>query len=244
MEQRMSLVDVVRSASGMAIEDEDGEVGSLVLSPGLSPAEVESLARSLPCPIPPDVLELLAFSRGFENGPLESVCFAGLQGGFGMNEAFPHPLPIAHDGFGNYWIVDLLPRSVAWGPIFYACHDPAVVVFQCATLEQFINEVLRFANPPHESALNDIHEDGASRIWQTNAGATPVGELRDSPDAAVREFCVSLSDAYFVVDLRSASPGDGFSWGRFGPRTRVHRFKDERLFAYESKSMWQRLLGR
>lgn len=99
-------------------------------------------------------------------------------------------------------------------------------------------------NPPHASEINDIHEDATNRIWRHNPGAIPAPELRTSADPILKAFSDSLSDAFFVVDLRSASPGDGFSWGCYGPKTRVVRYKTELLFAYELKTRWQRLLGR
>jgi hypothetical protein len=240
----MSLLEIVRAAAGMRMQDEDGKVELLRLGPGLSATELETLQGTLPCAIPGAVRELLLFSGGFENGPLDSVAFGGLPGGFGMDEVFPHPLPIAHDGSGNFWIVDLHAHSTTWGPILYACHDPPVIVFQTASLEHFIREVLRSANPPHRSEIADVHEDAAMRIWRENPGAIPAPALRGSGDPALRTFSASLSDAHFVIDLRGAKTGDGFSWGRFGPKTNVVRYGEELLFAYESKSRWQRLLGR
>lgn len=240
----MKLVDLVRSAAGMRIEDEDGEVDELQLSPALSAAEVEELEERLALRIPPDVRELLAFSRGFENGPFESVCFSGLPGGFAMEEVFPRALPVAHDGFGNYWFVDLSRQSSDWGPILYLCHDPPVVVFQASTLAHFIEELLRFANPPHASEINDVHEEAADRIWRNNPGAIAANELRAAEDVTLRAFAESLPDTFFVVDLRTAVLGEGFSWGRYGPKTRVIRYQQELLFAYEPKSRWQRLIGR
>ncbi len=240
----MALIDVVRTAAGMRMENVDGLVETLKLSPGLSAAEIEELERSLPCALPQDVRELLAFSRGFENGPLDGLCFSGPPDAGWMEEIFPSPLVIAHDGFGSYWVIDLLPGSTTWGPIFFVCHDPPVVVFQTSTLEHFISEVLRLANPPHESQIDDVHEAGASRIWRSNPGAVQATQLRRSADPMLKSFADSLSEAFLIVDLREASRGDGFSWGRFGPNTRVVRFGKERLFAYEAKSRWQRLLGR
>ena len=236
----MPLVDIVRSAQGMRMEDQDGWVETLEFSPGLSAEEIEELERSLPCALPQDVRELLAFSRGFENGPID-ICFSGLLDSFGMEEIFPSPLVIAHDGFGNYWLIDLLPGSATWGPIFYVCHDPAVVVFQTSTLEHFISEVLRFANPPHASEIDDVHGAATMRIWRTNPAAVPASQLRESADPVLKSFADSLSEAFFIVDLREATQGDGFSWGRFGPKSRVVRFGHERLFAYEAKSWWRRV---
>jgi cell wall assembly regulator SMI1 len=175
----MPLVDIVRSAQGMRMEDQDGGVETLEFSPGLSAEEIADLERSLPCALPQDVRELLAFSRGFENGPLD-ICFSGLLDSFGMDEIFPSPLVIAHDGFGNYWVIDLLPGSTTWGPICYVCHDPAVVVFQTSTLEHFISEVLRFANPPHASEIDDVHEAATMRTREP----TPSSPLRASAGCA------------------------------------------------------------
>jgi hypothetical protein len=240
----MNLKELVQSADGMSMEDEDGDVERLRLSPGLTPSELAELEKTLPCSLPQEVRDLLSFSRGFENGPVESVCFSGLPGGFGLEEVFPSPLPIAHDGFGNYWIVDLNSGSTSWSPILYACHDPPVIVYQTSSLEHFIREILRFANPPHASELDEVHEQAADRIWRHNPGAIPAHELRDASDSTLRAFARSLSDSFFVIDMRSARPGDGFSWGRFGPRTRVVRHGTDLLFGYETKTRWQRLLGR
>jgi hypothetical protein len=238
----MSLLQLVQSAAGMPMVDEDGEVDRLSLLPGLTSRELEQLAQRLPCPIPTEVHDLLAFTRGFENGPLESVCFAGMHEIFDFPEIFPHPLTIAHDGFGNYWVVDLHAHSTQWGPILYVCHDPPVIVMQSGTLQHFIKEVSRLANPPHASELNDVHEQATSLIWAKNPGATPATELRESTDETLRAFATSLDDSCFVVDLRAAKLGDGFSWRRFGPRTHLVRYQSELLFAYQSITWWQRLL--
>jgi SMI1 / KNR4 family (SUKH-1) len=240
----VSLVELVRSAAGMRMQDEDGSVEHLELSVPMSASELRSLERALPCPIPTEVRELLEFSKGFENGPLESLQFGGVPGGFELGEVFPNPVPLAHDGFGNYWIVDLHAASTTWGPILYACHDPPVIVFQTSSLEHFIKEVLRLANPPHHSDVDEVHDRAAMSIWRKNPGATPVEQLRTSTDPAISAFVESLPGSSFVIDLRGQKPGSGFSWGRFGPKTRVVRFHHELLFACESKSWFQRIFGR
>lgn len=136
--------------------------------------ELASLQADLPCPIPHHILELLALTRGFENGPLESLDFAGVPGGFVMKQVFPNGLPLAHDGFGNYWVADLDRHSTDWAPIYYACHDPPVIAFQSDSLENFVIEALRFANPPHESELDQVHEQVTEDIWRRNPGTMSV----------------------------------------------------------------------
>src|SRR5688500_2167044 len=118
----LSLVELVKAADNMTMVDEDGRLEHLRLAPPLSPSELSTLEQQLPCTLPADVLELLVVTRGFANGPLESVDFAGVPG-----------------GFGNYWIADLHAESTSWGPILYACHDPPVIVFQTASFTHFLS---------------------------------------------------------------------------------------------------------
>ena len=184
----------------------------------------------------------LAFSRGFENGPVESVDFSGLMD-FGMEEVFPCAIPIAHDGFGNYWVVDLTSGSRAWAPIFYVCHDPAVIVFQSASLAEFIEELLRLGNPPYKSALDEVHETATFAIWNDLPGMRAAGEFHNAEDTALREFAEGLGGDWLIADLRNAAVGDGFPWGRFGPRTANRRMREERVFAIQRKSFWKRLIG-
>jgi hypothetical protein len=60
-------------------------------------------------------------------------------------------------------------------------------------------------------------------------------------DDTLRAFLEGLTPEYLVVDLRRARTGDGFSWGRFGPKTVVTRAAAERIFAYERRSKLSRL---
>lgn len=228
----------------MRIIDEDGEEDVLRLLPPATPQELAALEAGVPCPVPPSVRELLAFTRGFENGPLESVDFGGMPGGFGMEEVFPHALPLAHDGSGNYWIADLHPDSSDWAPIYFACHDPPVIAFQSNSLEDFITGILRLANPLHESDIDTVRVHVVMDIWAQNPGTIPVGAASTSQDEVLRAFAALLDDSYFIIDLRAATIGDGFSWGRYGPRTRLMRWGRHPIFAYQTKSRWQRLLGR
>ncbi len=59
----------------------------------------------------------------------------------------------------------------------------------------------------------------------------------------LRGFAEELGPDHYIVDLRAAQPGDGFSWGRFGPRTPIRRLGTKRVFAYQRRSRWQRLRG-
>ncbi|HMG71515.1 MAG TPA: SMI1/KNR4 family protein [Gemmatimonadaceae bacterium] len=230
----MTALDLLRENAGRQFRDEDGNGETFTLLPPLSADELKSLADGLPCALPVSMRELLSVTRGWTGGPLESVDLSGLNGGFGMEEIFPHALSIAHDGYGNYWVVDLLSTSTKWGPIYYACHDPPVIVYQCADLEQFIRDVLTMIEPPFKGPIDEAHEGAVDRVWKENPGIFPVSQAIASMDPELNAFGRSLPSEAFVADLRRARLGDGFSWGRFGPRTKLFRHGESSVFAYAS----------
>ena len=199
------------------------------LLPPVTDAELQRLESSLPCPIPDDVRAAMRLSRGFAGGPLESFSLVDLEG-FGLEEAFPYAYSIAHDGFGNYWVLDLLPDTTVWGPVLYACHDPPVIAYQAATIEEFLRAVAARGPGGARSPVDVVREDVVHRIWRENPGLKSPSALRDSADPLLRELASTLSAEAFVADLRAPSLGDGFNWGRFGPRTVIHRAGTERVW--------------
>ncbi len=241
----MPLVDIVRDLADTRVADEDGNEHVLETSPPLSAEEIDAIERGLPCRLPENMRALLGFARGFANGPLESFDFGGLPGApFEFPEVFPNGVPIAHDGFGNYWVVDLTPASMEWGPMFYACHDAPVMVYQCDNLAQFLEDFRELVTPPHEGPIDWVHEQAVPNVWDNDPGVISRPAALASGDSELRAFAESLDDSWSIVDLRDAVTGDGFAWGRYGPRTVVRRHGYERIFAYQFKSWWQRLLGR
>lgn len=225
----------------MIMVDEDGNSTKLKLRPGLSSKAISDIEEKLPCAIPSHIRELLEFTSGFENGPLDDLDFTGSLS-FEYKDMFPHSLAIAGDGFGNFWVIDLMSQSADWGPVFYACHDPAVIVYQADNLESFIKDFLRFANPPHQADLDRVHEEYSMKIWGNNPDVLDYQSCITSPDGSLREFASMLDETFEFIDLRSAKIGDGFSWGKYGPRTVIKRFREEPIFAYQiQKSFWQRL---
>jgi hypothetical protein len=51
-------------------------------------------------------------------------------------------------------------------------------------------------------------------------------------DPDICRFAATLDSRFQVIDLRQPQPGMGFSWGRYGPKTKVRRDGQNRLFAY------------
>jgi hypothetical protein len=165
---------------------------------------------------------------------------AGLPDGFGLEEVCPHALSIAGDECGNFWVVDLTSDSRSWAPIYYACHDAPVFVFQTDSLAHFIEESQRGVIAPWTSEIQDVHGKFSRQVWRTNSGVLSYEECANSSDADLREFANSLDATYEFVDLRSPKLGEGFSWGRYGRRFVVKRFGEKRIFANQKKSRWQR----
>jgi hypothetical protein len=238
----MTPLEIIRQAQAATLIDEDGHVVVLELLPGLSDTELQDFADRVPCRVPPEIAELLSACSGFY-GTLEQVDFTGRDLMFGFEEVFPYGLPIAADGYGNFWVVDLHPSTTTWGPIYFAGHDAPVILYQAASLESFLVELLRMVEPPHQSLVDDVHEDRLAHVWRTNPGVLSYEQCLWSEDPILSAFARELDDGFQIIDLRRARPGDGFSWGRYGPRTQIERFGRHAVFAYQKpKSIVSRLL--
>lgn len=224
------LAAALQELAGLRLIDEDGNQHVLELLPPATESELHRLETAVPCSVPDDIRAALRVSRGLANGPLESFSLLDLQG-FGLDEAFPCAYSIAHDGFGNYWVLDLLPSTTVWGPVLYACHDPPVIAYQAGTIEEFLRDTITMWRTGAHSSVNVVHEDVVHRVWRENPGLESAVVLRESGDAVLREFAGRLPAQALVADLRSPGLGDGFSWGRFGPGTIIERAGEERIWA-------------
>ena len=241
------LADTLREIAGKRLVDTDGDVTVLELLPPATDAQIRALESSLPGPLPDEIRAALMVSTGLANGPLESFSLLDLEG-FGLEEAFPHAYSIAHDGFGNYWILDLLPDATDWAPVFFACHDPAVIAYQSPSVEAFLRDVVSVAPDDARSPIDHVHEDVVNRLWGDDASFIRQPDAAASPDPLLRAFAATLVPDALIADLRVAAVGSGFAWGKFGPRTVIERFGTHRLWALTrppaKRSFLSRLLGR
>jgi hypothetical protein len=226
--------------------DDDRNPLRIQLLPGLSDEEIERFSRSRATPISDDIRDLLQFCTGID-GTVESVDFTGQTfGDIGYEELLPHGLPIAHDGFGNYWIVDLRPGSADWGPIYFCSHDAPIMLLQAFTVQQFVTELFEMFSPSHKSLVDDVHEDRLFDVWRKNPGVIQKAEAWASNDPDIRSFAATLDDGFALVDLRNAPIGMGFSHGRYGPKTEVRRYGLKPIWAYrrpEKTGLLSKLLG-
>ena len=192
------LADTLREIAGSRLVDTDGDVTILELLPPATDEQIRALEASIPAPLPNEIRAALAVSTGLANGPLESFSFLDLEG-FGLEEAFPHAYSIAHDGYGNYWILDLLPDTSDWGPVFFACHDPAVIAYQSPSIDAFLRDVV--AQAPSATA--------ASMASDARPSVARTARVLCRLDRACRQNRLPLQDFHFGKSPRSRAEEQG-----------------------------------
>ena len=139
---------------------------------------------------------------------------------------------IAADGSGNFWVLDVTPDTTATAPVFFACHDAPVILYQSPDIASFLFELFKMNTPPHKSLVDDVHDDRLFEVWRRNPGVIERQAAVTSSDPDLQAFANQLGENFQFIDLRSAQPGMGFSWGRYGAKTEVRRHGHKRLFAY------------
>ena len=227
----MELINLIERLTKEELIDDDNEELELQLLPPVTEDEVHSLKNALPCPIPKELDELLETTKGMKNTPVGEMTFAPFKEA-GLDSIFPSAHIIAEDACGNQWIVDFTSESRTIGPIYYLCHDPAVVVYQCSNLKEFLQSIIIYgtelSGPIADNVEAEVYE-----IWRDKPKSFTSKQCIDSDDLELRQFAKSLEGLWYIHDLRQAETGDGFAWGAFGPETKLKRHKELAIFAYE-----------
>ena len=243
----MKLLGLIQEFDGKEIaEDKNGNPIHGKLLPAASKSDLLEVEANIPCPIPPHIRDVLETTRGLVP-TLDSIDFTGLslKDLIETADLCPHGWPIAGDQFGNFWVLDLLPNSKDWGPVFYLCHDPPVFVLQAHTFEEFVAQLIAYAQKEKDSPIEKVHEDTALRIYHDNPNVQSFEDASQLVgDGQLSAFAATLDKNYQFIDMRKARVGDGFSWGRYGPDTEIKRAGEQRIFAYKKKlGFWQKLFG-
>jgi len=245
----MTPKEAIERALMERFTDEGGEPLSVHLSPGLSTEEITAFEPRFPRPLAVDIRDLLAFTSGFEFGPLGThLDFCGDHPwGNEQGKTSPLGVPLVGDGYGNFWVVDVRGDTGEWGPVVFCCHDPPVVMIQATSLAGFIDQIFDLGRPDRESALDSLREKSVDRIWGEDPYLVTLDAARASPDPVVATFARELPEDFRVVDLRVVEVGSGFCWGASGPDTVVKRCRWELLFGVEhraKKGLLSRLFAR
>jgi hypothetical protein len=176
--------------------------------------------------LPPEILELVESVAAFSVDGIR-VNFRGEEP-FEFEGMFACSIPIATDGQGNFWVVDVRPDG-AWGVVFFVAHDPPVAIVQARDVASFIEQLF---DARDGSAISD---DVIATIRKRNPHVIPREQALASPDVVVRAFAGQVDESFAIADIRDGAPGQGFVWGTAGPDTAVRRAGEELLFAIEKK---------
>jgi hypothetical protein len=211
-------------------KSEDGDLYKVELLDGMTESEIENLKGQIPKNnLPFEIEELLRFSKGFEFYGLEEIRFDAY-GHFGLEEMFPNSIQLAGDGFGNFWILDI-DSNGNWNSVYYACHDPAVIVKHSENLTEFIKHVDEFGHKGNKSNLDIIHEKTVMEIWDEKIGIMEKNEK----DYDFENGHVELPEMFLVADLTDKPIKTGFSWGKTGPNTKIIRPSDKPIWIVEKR---------
>ncbi|MEO5823758.1 MAG: SMI1/KNR4 family protein [Vicinamibacteraceae bacterium] len=222
----MGVLDELEWVTRPRADDDDD---AIIREPGLDAATIDAVERRVGAPLPSDLRTLLGVCHGIRGLEWE-IDFAGNLS-FEMDELFPHGLPIVGDHTGNFWVVDCTATPETEAAVFFACHDPPVILWQCRGMATLLQELRRKFASSERSSLDDVHDDLAMRVWRTPAATLSRGAALDGPDDTLRAFANALTDEWSIIDLRGAVPGTGFAWGRCAYPTGLRRHGEERLFA-------------
>ena len=222
-----SARSVLERARSRVFTNEDGESEALELLPPATDEEISELQSGLPGPIPDDVRSLLELASGFCLFG-DEIDFLGRSAGQYLEGASACQLDLNNDGCGNSWFVDVRPDGT-WGGVYFACHDPPVLLLQSRDLVSFLQDYVKALSADSWDDSPLVRGDDLD-IWPDNPLARSASEIRGSEDEVLREFSIESPEDALIVDLRHAKPGEGLNWGCFGPETEIRRCGTELVF--------------
>lgn len=121
------------------------------------------------------------------------------------------------------------------GKIYFACHDPAVLVIYCDTLNEFFVTLEEFYKNPSDNYLNDVHDKVVMDIWSTDSNTIDISDFKKDNNE-LNPFLKEFGDDNWVVaDLRNKTKKHGFAWGRFGPNQFTKRHPSELIWVIQKK---------
>lgn len=230
----MTPREEITHALAKRLTNERGNVVRLKLGPGLSATEITEFGRQLPGQLPDEIKDLLTLAATLEIGDFEGIDFLG-RNLFEYTEVFPCALPILPDGEGNFWVVDIRPDTGSWGPIFFACHDPAAIVFQATNLTEFLGQIIESFQPPYRKLLSYVKDECVYQLDDGPPSLIDRVEAQVSPDPVISNFAKGLGSTFKIADLRAARIGSGFNTSQPGCSTVVERCNAELIFAIEHR---------
>lgn len=238
----MDNIAIIKKLKSSTFTDEDGETYTLDFKDGLTTEDIENLKPLFPNnTIDDELIEILKETRGWEDYGLDDIDFSSI-GQFGFTELCPNSVTLGHDGFGNHWVLDIL-NDGSLGHVYYACHDPAVLVYYADNLNGFLSSLLEFHESPAQNYLNDIHNNVVYNIWKNNGLFIDKIDF-EKANTSYSSFLNQLEgNDWVIADLRHAKNKTGFAWGKFGPNSEIKRHPKELIWGVKKskKGFFKRL---
>jgi hypothetical protein len=243
----MSPLQALKELLDSKFISEDGSRFQARAHKGLSITEIDTLAQHLPSQrLPDEIVDLLRFAAGFDCEFFDSISFTNVDG-FALEHFFPNIVELGGDGLGNYWLLDIDYQG-NWGPVYYTCHDPAVIMKQAEDLTEFIQQIHGYLQSNEQSLFAQLYEHKTYAVWkQPDGGFINIEKAKTAGDNILKEFASQLPTDYLIADLRNKPVGTGFAWGRYySIMDKEVRCKDLPLWAIQPKrkGFFARLFGR
>ncbi len=240
----MTNLEIIKQLRERIFTDEDGEQYSLEFLPPLTNNELDNLKSKFPNHhIAEELLEIMSMTKGWDGYGLEQVYFDSI-GSFGFFELSPHSICMGHDGFGNYWVLDINKRGTL-GKVFFVCHDPAVLIIHSQNLNEYLHHLLEFYENPDEGYLNEIHEKVVRTVWKENPNVSSKSEFLQSNPSYSKFLSPFEGGEWAVADLRKGDNKEGFAWGKYDSNQYTVRHNEDLVWVLKNKKkgFFNRLFG-
>ncbi len=230
----MKNLEIIHLLMESTFIDEDDAQYQLQFQEPLADAEIEKLKLRFPNNhIDPEIIEILRKTRGWDGFGPEMVYFDSITE-FGFTELAPQSLTLGHDGAGNFLILDI-HNDGSLGKVFFACHDPAVLVVHSQNLNEYLHHLLEFYQNPITCHFNEVQTETVTAIWEKpNLGSSKDAFLTENP--TFRDYLNQFEgNECTIADLRDGKNKDGFAWGKFGPNQLTDRHPTELIWVIKNK---------
>ena len=239
----MNTKDAFLNNANRRFVDVDDDEHLITLQPPAAAERVAEIEREIGFSLPVELRDLLELTAGIDldDGRLDGIDVASV-GHCAIAELFKWVITLTGDGAGNFWLIELHEGQTTLGPVWFLCHDAPVLIYQSADLATFVEDYLRYCAAPNDGPIDEVVRHAVRRV-AAQTDDPPCTTLRGSPDRVLSKFARTLTDEWFIADLRNAQIGDGMPLARYGITTPLARAGNEFVFAYGSRSLWERLTG-
>jgi len=226
----LELITVLREST---FTNEDGEDYQLEFEPALTAQELQECAKRFPNgSIDSEVEEILKVTKGWDRAWPEAVYFDSVNE-FGFAELLPYSVTLGTDGLGNSWVLDLDSAGNA-GKVFFACHDPAVLIVHSQNITEYLIHLLDSYRNPGACHVNNVQDHIIYDVWKHDRCTSKKSDFL-AAHPHYHEFLSQFSgEEWSVADLRGGQNKAGFAWGRYDATNLTQRHPTEMLWVMKN----------